>query len=101
MAKVIFSIQYEIKENKKAEYYNIIRELKNLLHTDGLESYKVFEVKGKPNHYQEIYEFSSPEAYEEFDDNENERVNILINKLSDLTTDNSTRYTTLYELEIN
>jgi len=98
MAKVILSIQYEISSNKKEEYFGVVKELKNLLKADGLDNYTVYEVKGKPNHYQEIYTFSSNEAFELFDDNQNERLNILINKLSDLTTENSTKYTTLYEV---
>lgn len=98
MAKVLFSIQYEINANKKVEYLNVVKELKNLLKADGLESYSVYELKGKPNHFQEIYTFSSGEAYEQFDDSQSERINILINKLSDMTTDNSTKYTTLFEL---
>jgi hypothetical protein len=98
MAKVIFSVQYEISSNKKEEYFGVVKELKNLLKADGLDNYTVYEVKGKPNHYQEIYTFSSNEAFEQFDDNQNERLNILINKLSDLTTENSTKYTTLYEV---
>jgi L-rhamnose mutarotase len=98
MAKVIFSVQYEISSSKKEEYFGVVKELKNLLKADGLDNYTVYEVKGKPNHYQEIYTFSSNEAFEQFDDNQNERLNILINKLSDLTTENSTKYTTLYEV---
>jgi quinol monooxygenase YgiN len=98
MAKVIFSIQYEINPMKREEYLSIIRELKNLLRTDGLEKYHVFEVKGKTNTFQEIYEFASQEAFEAFDDDQNERLNILINKLSDITVGNSTKYSTLYEL---
>ena len=98
MGKVIFSIQYEISANKRDEYIGIVKELKNLLKADGLENYSVYEVKGKHNNFEEIYIFSSSEAYENFDDNQNERLNILINKLSDLTTENSTKYTTLYEL---
>ena len=98
MAKVIFSIQYEISSNKKEEYFGVVKELKNLLKAEGLENYSVYEIKGKPNNFQEIYTFSSSEAFEQFDDNQNERLNILINKLNDLTTDNSTKYTTLYEV---
>jgi L-rhamnose mutarotase len=101
MPKVIFNIQYELKPDKKAEYLSVIRELKNLLKAEGLESYSVFEVKGKSNHFQEIYTFSSKEAYEAFDDDENERINILINKLNDLTVENSTKYTTLFEVVEN
>ena len=101
MAKVIFNIQYELKPDKKDEYLSVIKELKILLKADGLEDYSVFEVKGKGNHFQEAYTFTSEEAYEAFDDNQNERINILINKLSDLTVENSTKYTTLYELTEN
>ncbi len=98
MAKVIFSVQYEISSGKKEEYFGVIRELKNLLKADGLENYTVYEVKGKPNNYQEIYTFSSSEAFDQFDDNQDERLNILINKLNDLRTENSTKYTTLHEV---
>ncbi len=101
MAKVIFNIQYELKPDKKNEYLSVVKELKSLLKADGLENYSVYEVKGKANHYQEVYTFTSDEAYEAFDDNQNERINILINKLSDLTLENSTKYTTLYELAEN
>lgn len=43
MAKVIFSIQYEIIPEKRDEYLDVIRELKNLVKSEGLESYSVFE----------------------------------------------------------
>jgi L-rhamnose mutarotase len=98
MAKVIFTIQYELKQDKKDEYSTVIKELKNLLKGEGLENYSVYEVKGKGNHYQEVYTFASEEAYEAFDDNQNERINILISKLNDMTVENSTKYSTLYEI---
>lgn len=98
MPKVIFSIQYEIEENKREEYLTIVRELKNLLKVDGLQDYSVYEVKGKPNQFEEIYSFSSAEAYENFDDNQTERISILLNKLTDIVKENSTKYTTLNEI---
>ena len=98
MAKVLLSIKYEIDASKRDEYLGVIRELKSVLKTDGLESYSVFEVKGKSNHFEEIYTYSSEQAYEEADDSDNERINILINKLNELTVDNSTKYTTLYQI---
>ncbi len=99
MSKVNFNIQYEINQDKREEYLDIIREIKNLLRYEGLESYQVFEVKGKPNNFHEVYTFVSGEAYENFDDDQNERLNILINKLNDLTIENSTKYTTLLEVD--
>jgi hypothetical protein len=98
MSKVIFVIQYEIDVNKRDEYLILARELKTLLSADGLENYAVYEVKGKQNHFEEMYTFSSMEAYENFDDNQTERIGLLLNKLSDMVKDNSTKYTTLTEV---
>ena len=44
MSKVLFSIQYEIVPEKRDEYLKVIKELKNLLKAEGLESYVVYEV---------------------------------------------------------
>jgi hypothetical protein len=98
MSKVLFSIQYEILPEKRDDYLKVIRELKNLLNADGLESYSVFEVKGKTNNFQELYTFSSMEAYEAFDDETDERINILIDKINEMSVDKSTKYTTLVQL---
>jgi len=101
MGKVLLSIRYEIDASKRDEYFGVIRELKNTLKNEGLESYTVYEVKGKTNHFEEIYTYNSVQSFEESDDSENERVNILINKISEMTIDNSTKYTTLFELSDN
>lgn len=98
MSKVIFTIQYEIEGDRREDYMALARELKTLLKADGLESYGVYQVKGKKNQFEEIYTFNSNEAYENFDDNQNERTSILLNKLSDMVKENSTKYTTLNEI---
>jgi len=98
MSKVKFTIQYELKKDKQEEYLRIINELMNLLKAEGLEDYTVYSVKGKPGHFQEQYTFTSEEAFEAFDDENDERLNILINQLSDLTIDHSTKYLTLSEI---
>lgn len=100
MSKVIFSVQYEINPNKREDYLGVIRELKNLLKAEGLESYNVYEVKSKSNHFQEIYTFTSTDAYEKFEDDQNERINILINKLSDYTEGHTSKYTLLTEVPL-
>ena len=76
----------------------MIRELKTLLKADGLESYAVYEVKGKSNNFHELYTFVSLEAYEAFDDLNDERINILIDKISGFAVDKSTKYNTLLQL---
>jgi hypothetical protein len=98
MSKVLFSIQYEINPEKRDEFFRVIKELKYLMKAEGLLSYELYEVKGKTNNFQEQYSFSSLEAYEAFDDNNDERINILINKVNDMSVDRSTKYTTLIEI---
>ncbi|MBZ0199863.1 MAG: hypothetical protein K8H86_08345 [Ignavibacteriaceae bacterium] len=99
MSKVVFTIQYEVNSAKRNDYLQVIKELKTLLVVDGLESYNVYELKGKENHFHEFYRFASEEAYEAFDDDQNERINILISKLNDMTS--GTKYSTLHELQLS
>lgn len=98
MSRVIFSIRYNIFPEKRNEYLDIIRELKTLVKAEGLESYSVFEQKNKPNNFEEVYIFMSEEAFENFDDNQDERIDILMTKLSDLIKEQTTQYTTLVEV---
>ena len=98
MPKILFTISYEIDNTKRDEYLKTVRELKSLMKAEGLESYSVYEVKGKPNRFQEQFVFSSDEAFESFEDNNDERINILITKINDLAVNHSTKYNTLTEL---
>ncbi len=99
MSKVIFSIRYDIYPEKREDYLTVIKELKSLVKGDGLESYSVYEVKGKPNCFEEMYVYESKEAWENADDIDNERIDILMTKVSDMIKDKSTHYTTLFEVE--
>ncbi len=98
MEKVIFTIKYEVIEEKTAEFLDVVRELKNIVKAEGLENYSVFAVKGKKNLYQEVYTFESMEAYDNYDDAADERLDILMNKLADLVKPSSTEYLTLNEI---
>ncbi len=99
MDRVIFSVKYDIIPEKREEYLEIIRELKNVIKSEGLENYSVFEEKGKQNRFQEIYIYKSKKAWEEADEVDNERADILMSKLSDLIIDKTTHYSTLFEVE--
>ena len=98
MSKVVFTIKYEIIEEKVTEYLDVVRELKNLVKAEGLESYSVYSVKGKKNTFEEVYQFENEEAYDNYDDAADERTDILMNKLSDLMKQGSTKYLTLKEI---
>ncbi|MDP3444224.1 MAG: hypothetical protein Q8T08_15310 [Ignavibacteria bacterium] len=98
MSKVIFSIRYNIFPEKREEYLDVVRELKNLVKSEGLENYSVYEQKNKPNSFEEIYIFKNNESYETFEDNTDERIDLLMTKLSDLIKEQTTQYTTLFEV---
>lgn len=98
MGKVIFSIKYEIIPERREEYLEVIRELKTLVSAEGLESYSVYERKKNKNQFQEMYIFESEQTYEEFDDNQDERVDLLMTKLSDMIKEQTTQYSTLMEV---
>lgn len=99
MSRVIFSIRYQVFPERRQEYLDVVRELKNIIKAEGLESYSVFEQKNKPNNFEEVYLFKSEEAFENFDDNQDERIDILMTKLSDMIKEQTTQYTT--SLEVN
>lgn len=98
MARVIFTIQYEVFAEKREEYLKVARELKNIVRAEGLQEYSIFEIEKKKNHFSEQYLFIDEKAYEEFDDIQDERVDILTKKLSDLIKENSTHYSVLKEV---
>ncbi|MCL4548499.1 MAG: hypothetical protein M1495_08025, partial [Bacteroidetes bacterium] len=98
MSKVIFSIRYNIIPERRAEYLDVVRELKNIVKADGLESYSVYEQKNKANNFEEIYMFKNKESYENFEDSTDERIDILMTKLSDMIKEQTTQYTTLFEV---
>jgi len=99
MSRVIFSIKYDIIPEKRKEYLEIIKELKNVVKSEGLDDYSVYEEKGKENRFEEIYIYKSKEAWVEADEVDNERADILMSKLSDLIIDKTTHYSTLFEVE--
>lgn len=98
MSRVVFSISYDIIPEKRTEYLDVVRELKSIVKAEGLESYSVFEQKSKENSFNEIYIYDSKETWENADEADNERVDILMTKLSDLIKEKSTQYSTLFEV---
>ena len=98
MGKVIFSIKYGVLPEKRNDYLVVVKELKSLVKAEGLESYSVYEEKNKQNNFSEVYIFDSKESYENFDDIEDERIDVLMTKLSDMIQQQTTHYSTMYEV---
>jgi L-rhamnose mutarotase len=98
MGKVIFTVKYEVVKEKTEQYLEIIKELKNIVKAEGLESYSVYSANGKKNIYQEVFIFENKEAFDNYDDATNERVDILMVQLADYVVPNTTEYLTLSEV---
>ena len=99
MGKVIFTIKYDVIPERRDNYLEVVKELRTLVKSDGLESYSVYESKNKPNNFEEVYIYHNKESWENSDDEIDERVDILMTKLSDMVVQKSTQYSTLFEVE--
>ena len=98
MGKVIFTVKYEVIEEKTERYLEIVGELKNIIKAEGLESYSVFSASGKKNIYEEVFIFENKEAFDNYDDATDERVDILMVQLADYIKPNTMEYLTLTEV---
>ena len=94
----MFTISYSIKPEQRANYLTLIAEVKSHLINVGKKNYSVFEVKGRKNHFTEVYVFNSEEEFEALDDNQDERTQDLLSKLEVCTDDDGMKYTTAVEL---
>ena len=94
----MFTISYSIKPEQRANYLSLIAEVKSHLVNVGKKNYSVFEVKGKKNHFTEVYVFNSEEEFEALDDNQDEKTQDLLSQLEVCTDDDGMKYTTSIEL---
>jgi len=97
VAKVIFTVGYEIPESHRAQYLELVRHLKPHLNTNG-NSYCVCELENKRNHFHEVYTYPSKEAFEAADDAENAQAESIIEQIYDLAKDRKVSYTTAIEI---
>lgn len=98
MPKVIFTISYPIIEEKRDDYLETVRELKNYLVNERDKSYSVFESKTRPNTFSEVYFCNSMEEYDALEDDSDEITEQLINRIVDeFIKDGKTEYKTLIE----
>jgi antibiotic biosynthesis monooxygenase (ABM) superfamily enzyme len=98
MAKVIFTISYDIIPEKREEYLALSKEIKEYLTTVKGREYSVYETKGKKNSFSEIFLFSSLDEYDDLED-QDEKMSDLVARLEPLLQNNKMKYTTLIEIE--
>ena len=99
MPKVILQISYEIKPEKREDYLNLVKELKQHFVGEQKKQYTIFEQKGKKNYFVEEFVCNSVEEYEVLEDGMTESSEELINRLETFLKDGKARYATLVEIE--
>lgn len=98
MAKVIFTISYDIDPGKRQDYLALSQAMKEHFAQSNGKEYAIFEQKGKKNSFSEVFVFKSMEEYDRLED-QDERMAQLVQQLETLLVDGKMRYSTLVELE--
>lgn len=96
MGKVVLLVQYEIKEAKRSEYLSAVEKLKSHYATNQFVSFSVYEQKGKPNTFAEIFLAHSDAVYKKFEESDDAIADELSAVLQDYI-DGKTKYSTYFE----
>jgi hypothetical protein len=67
-AGVLLAITYSIREGRRGEFFDLMRELKPLLHGIGGGDVAVYEDRSRPNYLMEVFRFKDEVEFTAFDD---------------------------------
>jgi len=81
MSKILFEVNYNVIPEKRTDYLEIIDELKIQIKENSNYDYFVMENKKINNNFSEYYLFNSEEEFDGMEDNQNEQVQEIIEKL--------------------
>ncbi len=97
MPRVILTITYGVKPEKRDEYLKLTREMKEHFTNVRKKNYSVFEGKVKKNQFTEMFITNNMDEYEALDDNVDEKSEALIQRLEEFVDDEGMKYNTLVE----
>jgi hypothetical protein len=67
-AGVLLAITYSIREGRRGEFFDLMRELKPLLHSIGGGDVAIYEDRSRPNYLMEVFRFKDEVEFTAFDD---------------------------------
>ena len=67
-AGILLAITYSIREGRRGEFFDIMRELKPLLAAIGGLDCTVYEDRSRPNYFMEVFRFKDEPEFTAFDD---------------------------------
>jgi hypothetical protein len=94
----MFTVSYEVRDEKRDEYAGLIEQLKHHLRTVAGQNYSVFQVRGKKNMFSEVYTTESLEEFDALEDKQDEKTQQLLRSVEECLEKGSTRYLTLVEV---
>ena len=97
MAKIIFTISYEIKPEKREEYLSLAKDMKSHLNDSKGKDYNIYEQKNRKNNFSEVFVCSSMEEFDQLEDDQDEKTEQLVSRLNGLLV-NGMKYSTLVEV---
>ncbi len=98
MAKVLFTISYDILPEKRDEYLSLANAMKaHLVGTRG-KNYAIFEQRNKKNSFSEIFFCKDKAEYDQLEDDQDEKTEEMVSKLESLVH-GKMKYSTLYGLD--
>ena len=97
MPRVILTITYTIKPEKRDEYLQLAKEMKDHFTAVRKKDYSIFEGKVKKNQFTEMFIADSLEEFEELDDNLDERTEALVDRLEEFVDGEGMKYNTIVE----
>ena len=67
-AGVLLSITYSIREGRRDEFFDLMRELKPLLASIGGDDCTIYEDRSRPSYFMEVFRFKDEAEFTAFDD---------------------------------
>jgi hypothetical protein len=99
MPRVLFTITYGVKPELRDSYLEFVKEMKTHFTTVGQKNYSVYEVRGKKDHFTEVFITESIEEFDALEDNQDEHTQELVSRLESFIDDRGMKYTTLIETD--
>jgi len=67
-AGIMLAITYSIREGRRAEFYDIMKDLKPLLGVIGGSDCRIYEDRSRPSYFMEVFRFKDEAEFTAFDD---------------------------------
>jgi len=99
MSETKFLVRYSVNEGTQQKYLKLLKEFKSLIRAEGLVDYSVYvDAKNKLS-FTEVYTFKSEEAFDNYEDDSDERTKILMSKMAEFVVNKTTKYSVIKKVE--